>query len=72
MYAMVLAKFLIKNSLEMLGFFEKTFLLANINIEVVLGMLFLFFSNRNVDFVEKLEKFTWRSYIAVETLPTTS
>ena len=38
-------------------------------MEVVLEMLFLTFSNANIEFAEK--ELTWRSYIAVEALPTT-
>lgn len=40
-------------------------------MEVVLEMLFLSFSNADVEFA-KLGKLIWRSYTAAETLPTTS
>ena len=40
-------------------------------MEVVLKMLFLSLSNANVKFA-KLEKLTWRIYITVEALSTTS
>ena len=43
--------------------------MANINVEVVLDMPFITLSNADIQFVEK--KLTWRSYITVETLPTT-
>ena len=62
---------MLKNSLESVQFFEKTFLLANTSIEVVLGMPFLSFHNANVEFAE-LEKLTRKLYVIVETLPTTS
>lgn len=39
-YDMVSASFLFKDSLEKVQFFDKTFLLANTSLEVVLGMLF--------------------------------
>ncbi len=68
---MTSAKFLLQDSLGRVRFFEKTFLLADTNIEVVLGMAFLSFSNADVKFAE-LEKLTWRSYAATEALPTTS
>lgn len=40
-------------------------------MEVVLGILFRFFDNTNIEFAE-LGKLTWRSYIVAETLSTTS
>lgn len=36
-------------------------------MEIVLGILFVFFNNVNVEFA-KLEKFIWRSYIIANTL----
>lgn len=48
LYSIVSARFLLQNSLGKVRFFEKTFLLADISIKVVLRILFLFFSN--VDF----------------------
>ena len=50
-------------------FFQETFLLANISVEVVLDMLFLTFSNANVQFIEK--KLIWRFYTIAEVLLTT-
>lgn len=38
-YSMALARFSIQDSLKRVLFFEKTFLLANISIEVILEML---------------------------------
>ena len=38
-------------------------------MEVVLGILFLIFNNADIQFAEK--ELTWRSYTAVEALPTT-
>ena len=66
---MVLADFQVEDKLERTRFFQETFLLANISIEVVLSMSFLTLSNANVQFVEK--ELTWRSYITAEALPTT-
>ena len=66
---MVLASFQVEDKIRRAWFFQKTFLLANINAEVVLGMPFLILSNANVQFIEK--EFTWRSYITAEVLPTT-
>lgn len=39
-YKMVIAGFLVQDRLEKVGFFEKTFLLANTSMEVVLEKLF--------------------------------
>ena len=58
-----------KDKLERIWFFQKTFLLADISTEVVLGMLFLTLSNADVQFVEK--ELTWRTYNTAEALPTT-
>lgn len=52
-YRMVIAGFLVQNKLEKVWFFEKTFLLTNTNIKLVLGMLFLTFLDVNIWFVEK-------------------
>lgn len=41
-YDMAPAKFLLQNSLEKMQFFEKTFLLADTSIKVVLKMIFFF------------------------------
>lgn len=35
-------------------------------------MLFLSLSNTNVEFAKTSRKLTWKSYIVIETLPTTS
>ena len=40
-------------------------------MEVILGTFFLSFSNADIKF-GKLEKLTWRTYTAIEVLPTTS
>ena len=45
---MVLANFQVEDKLEKTWFFQETFLLANINIKVVLGILFLTFSNVDI------------------------
>ncbi len=68
---MTSAKFLLKDSLKRVCFFEETFLLADTSMEVVLGMPFLSLSNADVEFAE-LGKLTWRLYMAAEALPTPS
>ena len=66
---MILASFEVEDKLRKAWFFQETFLLADISMEVVLGMPFLTFSNADIQFAEK--KLTWRSYLVVEALPTT-
>lgn len=56
-YGMVLASFLLQNSLGRVWFFEETFLLADTSMKVVLRMLFLSLNNVNVKIAE-LRKFT--------------
>lgn len=55
-YEIVTTGFLVYDKLDRVQFFEKTFLLANISIEVVLEMPFLSFSNINIEFT-KAERF---------------
>ena len=49
-HGMVVAAFSLVDKANRVRFFEKTFLVANINSEVVLGMLFLTLSGADVDF----------------------
>ena len=51
-FGMVIANCLIKNKLRRVQFFQKTFLLANIGLKVVIGMLFLIFSRANIWFAK--------------------
>ena len=67
-YSMVSEEFSSQNSLGRVRFFEETFLLADTNIEMVLGMPFL--SLINADFQFNAREFNWRSYITAEALPT--
>ena len=48
MFKMVLASFQVEDKLRRPRFFQKTFLLADFSVEVVLGMPFLTFSNANI------------------------
>ena len=59
----------VKDKLGRVRFFRKTFLLANIGLEVILGMLFLTLSKANVRFAE--QEFVWKIFTAAEALPTT-
>ncbi len=49
-YGMVVSTFLVSNKDKKERFFEKSFLLANVNPDIMLGMPFLTMSNANVDF----------------------
>lgn len=51
-YSIVSVRFWLQDSLEKVRFFEETFLLTNISLEVVLGMSFLTLNNEDVKFVE--------------------
>ena len=68
-YGMIVAAFSVMNKANRVRFFEKTFLVANINPEVVLGMLFLTLSGADVDFSGW--ELRWRTYTTKEVLPTT-
>ena len=65
-FGIVIANCLVNNKLKKIQFFQKSFLLANIGLEVVLGMLFLTFSRANIQFAE--QEFVLRTYTAIEAL----
>ena len=52
-YSMVIITFQVVNKLVCSWFCQETFLLADIDMEVVSGMLFLTLNNANVQFAEK-------------------
>ena len=68
-FRMVIVNYSVKYKLGKIRFFQETFLLANISLEVVLQMFFLIFGRTDVRFIE--QKFVLRTYTAIETLPTT-
>ena len=68
-FGMVLASFQVEDKLGRVRFFQETILLADISVELVLGMPFLTPKNADVQFVKK--KLTWRSYTNAKALPTT-
>lgn len=47
-YSIIIAKFSIQNKISKFQFFGKTFFRANIDINLVLKMLFVIFSNTNI------------------------
>ena len=68
-FGMVIADCSVKNKLRRVRFFQKTFLLTNISLEVVLGMFFLTLSKADIQFAKR--KLVRRTYMAAEALPTT-
>ena len=52
-YKIVVAAFLVTDQADKIRFFEETFLVANVNRNIVLEMSFLILSNVNVDFSKK-------------------
>ena len=68
-FEMIIADCSVKDKLERVRFFQKTFLVANIGLEVVLMMFFLTLSKANIRFAER--ELVWRTYTAAETLSTT-
>ena len=68
-FEIVIADCSVMDKLRNIWFFQKTFLLANIGLNVILGMPLLTFSRADVWFAER--KFVWKTYTAVETIPMT-
>ena len=66
---MVIADFQVEDKANRPRFFQKTFLVADIKFEVILGMPFLKISNADVLFGEKI--LTWKTYTTNEALFTT-
>ena len=65
----VVAAFSVEDKANRVRFFEETFLVANVSLEVVLGMPFLFLSGADVDFSGR--ELRWKTYTTKEVLPTT-
>lgn len=66
-FGMVIAVFSVHDRTRKVCFFKQTFLLANISIDVALGMSFLILSNADIRFTNR--KLYWRSYSVSEVLP---
>ena len=64
----MIANFQVENKGSRPKFFQETFLMTNTKFEVILGILFLKFSNINMSFGEKT--LMWRSYITNKVLST--
>lgn len=66
MFGIALAGFWKKDKLDQPRFFQKLFLLANINVKRVLEKSFLTISNIDILFIER--ELTWRSYTIIMAL----
>ena len=51
-YKIVVAAFLMTDKVNRVKFFEETFLMANISLEVVFEMFFFILSGANIDFLD--------------------
>ena len=67
-YKMVVAAFSVVDKANRVRFFKKTFVVANVSPEVVLGMLFLTLSEVDVDFSR--QKLSWSTYTIKVAFPT--
>ena len=68
-YEMVVAAFSVVDKTNQVRFFEETFLVANVSLEIVLRMLFLTLSSANINFLG-LELW-WRTYTTEKAFLTT-
>ena len=68
-YRMVDIAFLIKYEANQVRLFEETFLVANINLEIVFKMSFLTLNGVDVDFLRR--ELEWRTYTTKKTFLTT-
>ena len=68
-FGMVIADFQLGDKANKPRFFQETFLVADTQFEVILGMPFLKISNADVSFGEGT--LTWKTYTTNEALPTT-
>ncbi len=68
-YGMVVSSFFMSDKDGRKRFFEKSFLLTDIKLDVVLRIFFLIMSNADIDF--QAQNLQWRSYTIGDVLPTT-
>ena len=66
---MVVAAFLVVDKANGVRFFINTFLVANVSSEIVLKMLFLTLSGKDIDFLG--QELWWRTYTIEKALSTT-
>ena len=68
-FGILVVAFSVTDKANRVRFFEETFLVANVSLEIVLGMPFLTLSGTNVDFLGR--ELQWRTYSTEKALPTT-
>ncbi len=68
-YGMVVSTFSVLDKDRRERFFEESFLLSDVSLDILLGIPFLIMSNADVDF--QARDLQWRSYTTGEVLPTT-
>ena len=68
-FGMMVVAFLVTDKANRVKFFKKTFLVANVSPEVVLGMPFFTLSGADVNFSG--QELWWKTYTAKEAFPTT-
>ena len=68
-HEIIVAAFLIVDKANQIRFFEETFLVANVSLEIVFGILFLTLSSTGIDFLG--QELWWRTYTTKEALSTT-
>ena len=67
-FGIIVTAFLVMNKANRVRFFEKTFLVANVSLEIVLGMLFFTLSGVDVNFLGW--ELRWKTYTTEKALPT--
>ena len=68
-FGIIVVVFLVTDKTNQIKFFKEIFLVANVSLEVVLGMFFLTLSCTDVDFLDW--ELRWRTYTIKEALSTT-
>ena len=66
---MVVAVFSVVDKANQVNFFEETFLVANVSLEVVFVMSFLILSGTDIDFLDR--ELRWRTYTTEKVFSTT-
>ena len=66
-YGIVVIAFFVTNKTNRVRFFKETFLVANISLEVVLGLLFLTLNSADIDLLRR--ELWWRTYTTQKALP---
>lgn len=51
-FKMIVAAFFMTDKINQVSFFKKTFLVTNVSLEIIIGILFLTLSDTNIDFLD--------------------